>query len=76
MHPIPDTSMVGNVVLYTEQFDSDKSELPNIVPAIVVRGHADNVVDLAVFFLNGMFYKLNVPVGAPDVRGTWHPRSL
>lgn len=66
----------GDIVFYTEHFDSDKSEAPNIVPAMVIKiGDTPDTLNLWVFFVNGLFSKLGVPKGTAGVRGTWHPRE-
>lgn len=62
----------GMIVLYTEMFDADQSESPNVGPAIVTRVHPDDVLDLTVFFMNGFFLKSNIHKGEPSERGTWH----
>lgn len=66
----------GDIVLYTDMFDADTSESPNINPAIVVKvNESDGSLDLVVFFINGSFYKADVQKGSPITRGTWHPRD-
>lgn len=65
---------VGNIVLYVDEFDSDKSYSPNMGPALVTKVHSNGELDLAVFAQNGMFFKTQVKQGAVDERRTWHPK--
>lgn len=66
----------GDVVLYVDKFDADESDgSPNVSPAIVTEVNKDGTLDLAVFFLNGLFYKNNAKEGLPEERGTWHVKE-
>lgn len=68
----------GDIVLYTDVFDYDTSETPNVHPAVVTKAHADGTLDLCVFFMTGQFHKTKVPQGSETsglpARGTWQPK--
>lgn len=65
---------VGDMVIYTMEFDSDKSYSPNVGAALVTKVNSDGSLDLAVFALNGMFYKFDVKQGAVGAREFWSPK--
>jgi hypothetical protein len=65
---------VGDIVIYVDEFDADTSYSPNIGPAIVTKINSPGNLDLAVFSLNGFFYKTGVVQGEPTERRTWHPK--
>lgn len=64
----------GSTVLYVALFDADKSETPNINPAIVTKVQADGSLDLVVHSINGVYFKEGAPNSEDDksVRGSWH----
>lgn len=66
---------VGDIVIYTMEFDSDLSYTPNVGPSVIAKINQDGSLDLAVFALNGLFYKLSVQQGLPGVRQTWHEKE-
>lgn len=65
----------GDTVLYTCEFDADSSYSPNVGPALVTKVNADGSLDLAIFVLNGQFFKCAVMQGQPGDRMTWHPKE-
>lgn len=70
----------GDIVLFTCEEDIDKSEVPNVWPAIVTKvkvgagWSGTDLLDICVIDSNGNFYKTDVPVGDPGSRNTWHPK--
>lgn len=65
----------GDIVFYTDRFDSEAGETPNVSPALVVDVNADESLNLTVFFMNGSFWRTNVKKGDPSQRSTWHPKE-
>jgi hypothetical protein len=67
---------VGDIVIYTCDFDADQSEIPNVSASLVTKTHPNGNLDLCSFVSNGVFFKQNVAQGAVGVRGTWHPKPI
>jgi hypothetical protein len=63
---------VGQVVMYTMEFDSDLSYSPNVGPAMVAKVHSNGNPDLVILTINGVFFKTDVPFGSPEIRASWH----
>lgn len=70
----------GDMVLYTDEFDADTTQTPNVSAAMISKVYADGTtLDLTIFVQNGIFFKTGVPqdtaaAGSTPTRGTWHPK--
>ncbi len=64
----------GDVVLYVDEFDADKSYSPNVSPAVIAKLYDDNSADLFVMFSEGHFSKMRVPMGDANTRMSWYPK--
>lgn len=50
----------GDIVIYVCEFDSDESYSPNTAPAVVVKVHKDDKLDIVCFVDDGSFHKRDV----------------
>jgi hypothetical protein len=62
---------VGDTVIFTNAY----GEPPTESAAIVTKVQGNGNLDLTCFFLNELFFRLDVPQGAVGERQTWRPKT-